>query len=232
MKIKSRFNLLSTGLFLSLACLAGPQHQTNLAQCCSIESATVSQKKTNAPPLSDASLYQLESVWTNDAGKAVQLETLQGRPQVATLFFTSCTYACPLLVYDMQQIEKAFPAELRSKIGFTLVTIDPERDTPEVLKAYRISHHLDANWNLLHGSRDDVLEIAALLGVKFKKEEQGQFVHSNLITVLNEKGEITYQQIGSNRAPDAAVAALQKLFKTSADSQTNTSKTPGNTPNR
>jgi protein SCO1 len=215
MKIRTQLYLLLAGLIPALTCLAEEQHPTNTPPCCSIKSSSHSPK-TNTPPLSDTSLYQLESVWTNDAGKALQLGTLQGRPEVVALIFTRCTYACPLLVHDMQQIEKTLPAELRPKIGFTLITMDPDRDTPEVLKAYRATHHLEVNWTVLRGSHDDVLEIAALLGVKFKKDEQGQFVHSNLITVLNERGEIISQQVGLNQKPDGIVDTLQHLLAASA----------------
>jgi protein SCO1/2 len=43
-----------------------------------------------------------------------------------------------------------------------------------------------------------VLELAALLNVKFKKDAQGQFLHSNVLTLLNAKGEIVSQQVGLN----------------------------------
>src|ERR1051325_9295583 len=97
----------------------------------------------------------------------------------------------------MQQLEAALPANLRTNVGFLLVSFDTERDTPAALKNYRAQHGLAANWTLLHGEADDVLDLAALLGVKFKKDAQGQFMHSNIITVLNADGEIAYQQTRS-----------------------------------
>ena len=158
---------------------------------------------TNLPPsavFTDQSLYQLDSTWTNDAGQSVKFSQLQGRVQVVVMFFASCTYACPIIVHDMQRIEAALPEKVRAGTGFTLITIDPERDTPEALHAYRSVHKLTLNrWTLLHGTPDDTLELAALLGVKFKRETSGQFAHSNLITVLNEQGEIIHQQIGLNQ---------------------------------
>jgi protein SCO1/2 len=199
------------GLLWSSASFAGEPHLTN-APCCSKEAATLAQA-TNSPALSERSLYQVESSWTNDAGTAMPLGKLLGKPQVITMFFASCEYACPLLVSDMQRIEEALPPELRSQVGFTLITFDTERDTPEALKKYRENHQLGKNWTLLRGNPDDVLELAALLGVKFKKDERGQFAHSNTITVLDRKGEIVVQQIGLNRDPQSAVATLQKLLR-------------------
>lgn len=158
---------------------------------------------TNLPPsagFTDKSLYQLDSTWTNDAGQSLQLGKLQGRVQVVAMFFASCTYACPVIVHDMQRIETALSRNVRGEVGFTLITIDPGRDTADALHAYRAARKLPADrWTLLCGAPDDTLELAALLGVKFKREASGQFAHSNLITILNERGEIIHQLAGLNQ---------------------------------
>ena len=178
---------------------------SNKPACCQKELSATS-------PLSDRSLYQLDSSWTNDTSAALQLESLGGRPQVITMFFAKCEYACPLLVHDMKRLEAALPENMRSNVGFVLVSFDSERDTPAALAEYRRNHNVAAHWTLLRGAPDDVLELGALLGVKFKKDLRGQFAHSNVITVLDAKGEIVFQQIGLNRDPAPTTAALRKLF--------------------
>ena len=67
-----------------------------------------------------------------------------------------------------------------------------------------------AQWSLLRGTPDDTLELAALLGVKFKREASGQFSHSNLITVLNAAGEIIYQQVGLSQDIEETVKAIER----------------------
>jgi hypothetical protein len=105
-----------------------------------------------------------------------------------------------IIVHDMNRIEAALPNSVRGKVGFTLITLDTERDTPAALHAYRATRKLPADrWTLLHGAPDDTLELAALLGVKFKREASGQFAHSNLITVLNGQGEVVHQVAGLNQ---------------------------------
>ena len=54
-------------------------------------------------------------------------------------------------------------------------------------------------------------ELAALLGVKYKQEAGGMFAHSNLITVLNQEGEIVHQRAGLKGGLDETVAALTAL---------------------
>lgn len=163
-------------------------------------------------PLTDRSLYQLDSIWTNDAAKPLRLVELRGRPQIVVMFFTSCAYACPLLVQDLKRIEAALPERVRAQAGFVLVSFDSERDTPPALAVYRERQHLPRNrWTLLRGQPDDVLELAALLGVKYKQDARGQFSHSNLITVLNAEGEVVQQQVGLNQGIDETVSAVQRL---------------------
>jgi protein SCO1 len=164
--------------------------------------------------VTDKSLYQIETVWQSDFGKPMKLEKLRGKTQVIAMFFSSCEFACPALVHDIRKIEKALPAELKGQVGFVLVTFDTERDTVEVLHAYRERMKLDSeNWVLLRGEPEDILELSALLGVKFKKDKRGQFAHSNIITVLNPDGEVVRQQIGLNQEPDATIEAIKSSSK-------------------
>jgi len=58
-----------------------------------------------------------------------------------------------------------------------------------------------------------VLELAALLGVKYKASANGQFAHSNVITVLNAKGEIVHQQIGLNEDVSETAQTVINLVK-------------------
>ncbi|HXG49086.1 MAG TPA: SCO family protein [Methylomirabilota bacterium] len=194
--------LLAAAAWLAAGCAT----VSKKASCCA-------QPVETAAPVSDRSLFQLDSSWTNDAGAGLKLGALGGRPLVVTMFFTKCEYACPALVYDMKKVQAALPEPLRGRVGFVLVSFDTERDTPAALAAYRKIQELPDNWTLLCGSSDDVLELAALLGVKFKKDARGQFAHSNLITVLDPGGEPVYQQAGLSQPPDTIVNHLVPLLR-------------------
>jgi protein SCO1/2 len=193
--------LLSTTLFAAEPKTSAAKEE--LPPCCRKLDATT--------PLSDKSLYQLDSVWTSDVGTKTRLAVLKGRPQVMAMFFSHCEYACPVLVHDMKRIEAALPEALKGKVDFALVSFDTERDSPSVLKAYREKEHLSVkNWSLFTGKADDVRELAALLGVNYQKDSKGQFAHSNLITILNAEGEIAYQLTGLNQRVEDVVAVLEK----------------------
>jgi protein SCO1/2 len=191
-------------LSLALTFCVTSKATDDLPSCCQHVAA-----QTN---YTDKSVYLLDSTWTTDAGKSVKLGALRGKPQVVAMFFASCSFTCPLTVNDLKKVEAALPENLRTNVGFTLVSFDSTRDTSAVLHAYRASHDLNgANWTLLRGEPDDVRELAALLGVIYKQDAKGDFAHSNLITVLNAEGEIIFQQPGINLPPDEIVAKLQAI---------------------
>lgn len=161
-----------------------------------------------AAPLSAKSLYQLDAAFTDDTGRAVNLVELRGRPVALVMFFSSCTYACPLIIQDLTRLRGKLPAALCEKTTLVLVSFDTTRDTPAALHAFRDTRKLDAGWTLLRGDDDSVRELAALLGVKFKREADGQFAHSNLLTILSPEGEIVHQRTGLRGGLDEAAAAL------------------------
>jgi len=204
--MKTKCILASATLLLVAAALATEEPATNCVHrsCCAPIEA--------AKPLADKSLYQLDTIWTNDAGKTVKLDSLRGRPQVIAMFFASCQYTCPLLVSRLKQLEAGLPATFHGKVGFTLVSFDSQRDTPAALQIYRTQHALSTNsWTLLEGDADGVLDLAAVLGVKFKQDTQGNFTHSNLITLLNSEGEIVYQQVDLNPDDSNLARRIEQL---------------------
>jgi protein SCO1/2 len=92
------------------------------------------------------------------------------------------------------------------------VSIDPERDTPEnLLKILEMNNFDSKRWTLLTGNKDNVMNLAALIGFKFKVDGNGGFSHSNLITLLNENGEIVHQHVGLNQNIDNALLELNKF---------------------
>jgi protein SCO1/2 len=166
---------------------------------------------------SEKSLYQLDATWTSDVDRNVKLEVLRGRPQVIALFFTNCEHSCPLIVADMKAIDKALPRAVRGKVDFLLVSIDPERDTPEALRAFRAKHELPIErWTLLRGSPEATRELAVMVGFNYQPGSPTQYAHSLLISIANPSGEIVFQQAGVGRPAEDAVAALLRLTRSAA----------------
>ncbi len=159
---------------------------------------------------SESSLYLLENRWTSDLGRNLALGHFRGRLVVLTMFFSTCEFACPLLVQDLKRLEAALPSSIRDQVDFVLVSFDTERDTPEALAAYRARQSLDpTRWCLLTGHPDDVRDLAAILGIRYAKDARGQFMHSNVLTLLDRNGEVSHQEMGLNRPLESLLGAME-----------------------
>lgn len=143
----------------------------------------------------DDSIYNVSSTWKTRDNKEMKFSDLRGKIQVVAMVYTHCEYACPRILADMKNIEKTLSEAVLQNVNFTIISIDPERDTPQRLTEFAAENNLsDAYWTLLNGGKGDILEVAALLGVKYKPISDTDFTHSNMITVLDKEGEVVHQR--------------------------------------
>ena len=173
------------------------------------DSTTTKQIATQAIP--EESLFQLKDSFETQDGKMFTLDMLQGKPTVIGMIFTHCTYACPRLTADIEQIAKSLNVE-KDKVNFVLVSFDAARDTSARLKEFANTMHLDKDWTLLHGSEDAVRTLSVLLGVQFEKDANGDFSHSNLVSLLDKQGVFEYQKEGLEADHAETVNRLKKLM--------------------
>jgi protein SCO1/2 len=165
-------------------------------------------------PLPGLSIYQLDSSWTDQTGHTGELRELRGRPLVAAMVYTSCEYVCPLIVEEVKKVERRLPSAERDRVRFVLISFDPERDSPRALAVYARKRELPATrWTLLTGSPDAVLELTAALGVRFRKEANGEFSHSNIVHVIDAEGVVVHQQVGLQQALEPTVAAVTSALR-------------------
>lgn len=154
-------------------------------------------KKQEDKAISDLSIYNLPSKWTNQNGKNIEMKDLKGKVLVMVMIYTSCKAACPRLVADMRNIEQHLPENSKDKVKMVFVSIDPKVDTPERLKAFAIENKMDGEqWEFLRSTEENTREFAAVLAVNYKKIAPMDFSHSNIISVFNAQGELVYQQEG------------------------------------
>ncbi len=161
--------------------------------------------------LSAESIYQLTDTFTTQDKKSISLSSFSGKPTVVAMVFTHCPYACPRITSDMVDLEKKLK-EYDGKINFLLVSFDSERDVPDTLKKFAENMNLDKNWTLLHGNEDLVRTLSVLLNIQYAKDAEGNFSHSNIISVLNKDGVLKYQNEGLNVNQDQTLANIKKLL--------------------
>lgn len=170
------------------------------------------QENNNA--FSDLSIYNLPEVWTTQNGDDIALKELKGNVLVVVMIYTSCKTACPILIKDMREIRKQVDTQIPKTakgVKYLLVSIDPETDTPEHLKAFAKENNMDDDqWLFLRSNEEQTREFAAVLAVNYKQISPVDFSHSNIISVFNKKGELVSQQEGLGIDYEKTVTEVKK----------------------
>lgn len=166
----------------------------------------------------DMSLYNLSSTWINHRNDSVKLDHLQGKLQLVALMYTSCTYACPRILHDLKMIDEQLNDEEKKYVDIVLVTLDPERDTPDNLKSFSEKFKLDdKRWTLLTSSESNIRELSGLLNVQYKKETTLDISHSNIISLLDANGELLFQKEGLGTDPDEMIKEIKRALSLNLD---------------
>jgi protein SCO1/2 len=176
--------------------------------CCKMDNMESENKM-----VSGESVFNLESRWVKQNKDSMSLKDLSNKITVAAMVFTHCESACPRIISDIQRIEKAFSKEELENIQFLLVSMDPERDTPERFVEFSNDHKLNKNWICISSNEDATMEIANVLNVRIKKLSSGGFDHSNTIHLLDKNGDIVFQQNGLAQNPDEMISKIKELLK-------------------
>jgi protein SCO1/2 len=119
----------------------------------------------------------------------VTLASLAGKVWIANFIFTQCTSVCPTMTARMVQLERQLTA---ANVRFISVSVDPEHDSPEALRAYAEHWPRDPRWLLLSAPRDARDDFARGLRVAVvpSADPKNPFVHSRLLTLIDGEGRV------------------------------------------
>ena len=163
----------------------------------------------NLPKIKRAPEFAL----TKQDGKRLALKELRGNVLAITFIFASCADTCPLLTAKMAGIQDRLGADFGKKIYFISITVDPERDTPEVLKQYAEGHKANpAGWAFLTGSPAEIREVAKRYGIYYKKTPRGDVDHTFLTSLVDQSGILRVQYMGVKFNPDEMLTDLRSLL--------------------
>lgn len=115
---------------------------------------------------------------------------------VVEFFFTTCPTICPIMTQSMLKIESAF-GDL-DNFAIASFTINPDHDTPSVLKEYMLNHGVTSkNWQMLTGNESDIMTLANKgfdLYAAAKEKAPGGFEHSGMFALVDKHGVIRSRQ--------------------------------------
>jgi protein SCO1/2 len=144
----------------------------------------------------ESSLYKIGAApkfeLTNQDGKKISNKEYEGKVYVLEFFFSTCPSICPVMNKNMVQIQNQF--SYNHDFGIVSITINPEHDTPEVLKEHaKTLGATSKNWNFLTGDKDYIFNLSnkgfnIFSGSNAKVN--GGFEHSGLFALIDKKGNI------------------------------------------
>jgi protein SCO1 len=140
---------------------------------------------------------------TSQDGAEVTLESLRGKVVAVTFIYTWCPDVCPMLTDKLARVQDALGPRFGADVAFVSITVDPERDTPEVLSDYAESFDADpAGWSFLTGEPAAVREVARQYGVAVAPAAEGQLDHTLLTTLIDRQGAMRVQYLGYRFDPE------------------------------
>jgi protein SCO1 len=167
--------------------------------------------KTNTQPLPEDSVYHLPLVLTDQNGRATDWRAGRGKPQLVSMFYTSCKYICPLIIDSGKAIERQLTPDEQKRLGILLISMDPVRDTPVALKNIVDKRKLDiSRWTLASPPLHDVRAVAGVLGIRYRALADGEFNHTSALVLLDAEGRILARTERVGAKPDAEFVAEVK----------------------
>lgn len=161
--------------------------ETNLVMPRHYIADTIMQKIVDGKQESDTVWHTIPDFsLTNQLGQQVSLHDLEGKIVVADFFFTHCPSFCPTLTQNMRHLQEMFHTN-DTIVQFLSFSVDPDRDSVPVLKAYAdrfgVQHN---NWWMLTGSKDTIYDLAER-DFKLAAMDSGHnnFVHTDRFVLLD-----------------------------------------------
>jgi protein SCO1/2 len=184
---------------------------------------TVGTQLNTPVPASIASLPLVD-----EYGHTTSLAAFHGKTVVLTDFMTLCQEVCPITTAELNEADSSvIKAGLSSKVQFVEITVDPERDTPDQLHAYRAFADLHPNFSLLTGTAANLATLWKSLGVAYEKQPEdnppginwrtGQPMtydigHSDVLMYLDANGNERYIIEGMSNGTTAPLTAGERSF--------------------
>lgn len=151
---------------------------------------------------------------TSQDGAQIALADFRGKVVAVTFIYTLCTETCPVLTPMMSFVQDQLGRAFGKEIIFVSITIDPERDTPEVLKEYAQAFGADlAGWSFLTGGAAAIRDVTRGYGVFASRNANGDVDHSFLTSIVDRRGILRVQYLGVRFDPEEFRRDLLSLMR-------------------
>jgi protein SCO1/2 len=165
---------------------------------------------------------------TDENGRTTNLAAFDGKVVVFADFMTLCQEICPITTSELNQMDSTVTkAGLAGKVQFVNLTIDPDRDTPDRLRAYRSFAQLLPNWSLLTGTPANLATLWKYFGATYSKTPADSpppldwltgkpltydIVHSDVLVFFDAQGHERYELDGMPNGTTAPLTSGERGF--------------------
>ncbi|MEE2679184.1 MAG: SCO family protein [Myxococcota bacterium] len=133
----------------------------------------------------------------DQAGRPVSSEALRGSVLLVDFVFTQCPGPCPILTSRHVALQRELAPALRERTRFVSISLDPQRDTPEALRAYAEARGADLqHWSFLTGNPEAVAEVVRGFGVGSVRRDDGTIDHLVATFIVDGQGRIAEHFLG------------------------------------
>lgn len=156
----------------------------------------------------DQDLTRTQNTFLNQDSVKVQFpEIIKDKITVLAMVYTHCPDICPMTTHNMFLVEEKLSDELKDKVKFIVISFDPNRDSPAVLKKFAEIRDLSfKSWTLLSGDEQNTKEVMLKFGIKAipadsSYDENGELsynvIHTDRISLIDPKGKLKANYKGS-----------------------------------
>jgi protein SCO1/2 len=150
---------------------------------------------------------------TAQDGRRLTLHDLRGKVVAVTFIYASCIDTCPLLTAKLVGVQRRLAADAPGRTVFVGITVDPERDTPEVLARYARAYGAGADaWAFVTGTTAEIQEVSRRYGVYLRKQPRGDVDHTFLTSLVDQAGTLRVQYLGVRFDPEEMFQDLRSLL--------------------
>jgi protein SCO1/2 len=167
---------------------------------------------------------------TDQFGKELCMSELRGKVVLVSFVFTTCNGSCPATTHRMSLVQRELQSRglfSKSQVHLLSITLDPMRDTPEVLRGYmRLYDAAPDHWSFLSGPKGVVEQTIDAWGMWVRPAPNGQLDHPSRIFLVDTQGQIREIYNLSFMNPDWVVDDIKLLADESANRVSNTQRAP------
>lgn len=153
-------------------------------------------------------ITRTQNEFLNQDGSKVKFpELTRGKITLMAMVYTHCPDICPMTTHNMQLIESKLSKDELEKVRFVVITFDPDRDTPDVLKKFAEIRDIDfSRWSFLSGNKQNTKEVMLKFDIKAVPADSSYdadgnlsyyIVHTDRLSLIDQNGLLRKKYVGS-----------------------------------